>query len=104
MYKMLCPQNLYDPRSTDFVHRKENRTTTPMILRGQRAQITEDVAKKKLRENFFTCRSELLWNNLDGNIVNVPNVNTFKNRLDKLWKQKGFLYDYESPINRLATS
>ena len=104
MYKLLSPNNLYDPRITDFIKKKEHQVTTNMVLRSQNSQITEPTGKKRIRENYFTCRSQLLWNNLDKTIVGAPNVNIFKNRLDKHWRNQDFLYNYESPMNRLQTS
>ena len=32
-------------------------------------------------------------------VVNAPTVNTFKNRLDKLWTNQEVLYDYRVTIN-----
>ena len=39
-----------------------------------------------------------IWNELPENVVMSPNVNTFKNRLDKHWSTEHFLYDYTAAI------
>ena len=41
---------------------------------------------KIFRKNSFGVRIVNIWNNLPENVVNSPNVNTFKNRLDKHWE------------------
>ena len=35
---------------------------------------------------------------LPDSVVNAPNVNTFKNRLDRHWRGEDFLYNYEAPV------
>ena len=39
-----------------------------------------------------------IWKELPENVVMSPNVNTFKNRLDKHWSTEHFLYDYSAAI------
>ena len=36
-------------------------------------------------------------NQLSNSVVTVPNVNTFKNRLDRHWREEDFLYNHEAP-------
>ena len=41
-----------------------------------------------------------IWNELPDSVVNAPNVNTFKNRLDRRqWREEDFLYNHEAPID-----
>ena len=35
---------------------------------------------------------------LSDSVVNITNVNTFKNRLDRHWREEDFLYNYEAPV------
>ena len=37
-------------------------------------------------------------NELPNSVVTAPNVNTFKNRLDRHWREEDFLYNHEAPI------
>ena len=30
--------------------------------------------------------------------MNVPNVNVFKHRLDRHWREEDFLYNHEAPV------
>ena len=49
--------------------------------------------------NYFTLRAAKIWNNLPEEIVTAPSKNTFKNRLDKYWKDQDLLYDnYKAEI------
>ena len=43
------------------------------------------------------------WNNLPDEIVNTPSINTFKNQLDRYWKDQDILYDYKALLNTLLT-
>ena len=50
------------------------------------------------RKNFFTLRAVRVWNELPEDVVQAPSVNPFKNRLDKFWSNKDFLYNYKASI------
>ena len=39
-----------------------------------------------------------VWNELPDSVVNAPNVNIFKSRLDRHWREEDFLYNHEAPI------
>ncbi len=49
-------------------------------------------------QSFFTQRVSDVWNSLPNNIVTVPSMHSFKNRLDKHFRRKPFLYDYRASI------
>ncbi len=36
------------------------------------------------------------WNDLPAEVVTANNIDTFKERLDKFWTSKDWLYDFES--------
>ena len=42
--------------------------------------------KKDVREFAFKCRVTEQWNHFSMIDVEAPTLNTFKNRVDKLWK------------------
>ena len=39
------------------------------------------------------------WNSLPAAVVEAPTLNTFKNRLDKWWKNQEVLYDYQKELS-----
>ena len=59
---------------------EQNSTT-----RGHSYKLEKRRSNKSARQKFFTMRVVNNWNSLPENIVNAPNINTFKNRLDKHW-------------------
>ena len=48
------------------------------------------------QSNFFFQRTTEIWNNLPENVVEAQDVNNFKNRLDKVWKQDPLMYDHKA--------
>ena len=68
--------------------------------RGHSLKINKVRAEKEVREHFFGNRIVNLWNSLPEKVVTAPSINSFKNRLDKLWN--GYLYELEPiPIRRM---
>ena len=53
---------------------------------------------KPVRKNSFGVRIVNIWNNLPENVVNSPNVNTFKNRLDTHWENQEILFNYRAEL------
>ena len=51
-----------------------------------------------LENIFFTKRVVKLWNSLPSLVVEVPLLNCFKTRLDKLWSNQDVMYDFKAPI------
>ena len=60
---------------------KDRNTNT----RGHRFKLEKRRANRCARQKFYTMRVVNEWNNLPEAIVDAPNINTFKNRLDKHW-------------------
>ena len=50
-------------------------------------------ANRNTRQKFSTMRVVNDWNNLPEDVVDSPNINTFKNRLDRHWSE----YHYSIP-------
>ena len=48
-----------------------------------------------VRKFSFTERVTTLWNSLPENVVKAPNVNCFKSRIDKFWRDEPIKYDYK---------
>ena len=53
---------------------------------------------KPVRKNSFGVRIVNIWNNFPENVVNSLSVNTFKNRLDKHWKNQEILFNYRGEL------
>ena len=49
--------------------------------------------KNAVRANFFGNRAANIWNSLPTSVVQAPSLNSFKNRLDKLWEQYMYVED-----------
>ena len=54
--------------------------------RGHSQRVFKNHAFKFPRANSSTQRAINDWNNLPNDMVNASSLNTFKNRLDKFWK------------------
>ena len=66
--------------------------------RGHRFKLCQEGSKLNIRRQSFPVRITKVWNELPDSVVNAPNVNTFKNRLDRHWRGEDFLYNYEAPV------
>ena len=58
--------------------------------RGHPYKIKKQRCLTNLRQHFFTCRVTNTWNSLPEEVVTAPNLQTFKNRLDKLWTERKY--------------
>ena len=61
---------------------------TNSVTRGHAYKIEKKRSTKNQRLKFFTNRVVNDWNNLPSEVVEAPNINCFKNRLDKHWAHK----------------
>ena len=59
--------------------------------RGHRFKVAKPRAVSRVRRNHFAVRTITDWNSLPSWVVDAPNTNVFKNRIDKHWE--GLLYD-----------
>ena len=62
--------------------------------RGHNYKIFKEHAAKLPRINNFSQRSVNDWNSLPIDVVNAPSIDTFKNRLDRLWSK----HHYDIPF------
>ena len=62
-------------------------------------KIVHQHVKSNKRKYAFTLRVSRIWNKLPDTVVNVPTLNTFKNRLDRYWKNQDLYFNnYKSDI------
>ena len=96
MYKIT--KNFYDPVAVDFYHpwtdQSERHST-----RSHRYKVFPQRYRLNLRGNIFTLRCNSLWNTLPSYVVEATSINTFKNRLDRLWENQEVLFDHRASIN-----
>ena len=85
--------------------RREDTTTISQqhFFKGTRALEPDDIRKKfliqksngKPRNNFFTERILITWDELPEEVIESENVNSIIVILDKFWKNKTFKFDLE---------
>ena len=78
------------------------RTSYPILqldnassTRGNSLKLKKLPAMKATRSNFFSRRITNAWNRLPNDVVTSPNLNVFKNRLDKYWNCHWYCLDAE---------
>ena len=59
-------------------------------LRGHSLKLVVNRSRLSVRQNFFSQRVVNAWNGLPQNVIDAPSINSFKNRLDKFWKNAGY--------------
>ena len=63
------------------------------VTRDNGFKIYKEKSKHAVRANFFGNRVANIWNSLPTSVVQAPSLNSFKNRLDKLWEQYMYVED-----------
>ena len=58
-------------------------------------------AKSGVRQNSFSVRVVNWWNELTDYEVLSPNVNVFKNRVDKFFHGKDIMYNFDQYMDRI---
>ena len=61
-------------------------------------ELCQEGSKLNIRRQSVPVRITKVWNELSDSVANAPNVNTFKNRLDRHGREEDFLYNYEEPV------
>ena len=84
----------YDAQVTPLLPLSENVRT-----RGHSYKLLTKRTKYDLRKYSFSCRVVRLWNSLPEEVVTACSVNSFKNKLDDLWKQKEIYFNYKAELN-----
>ena len=73
------------------------------ITRGHKLSVRTQQCKTNIRRNFFTVRVTNLWNSLQGYVVALPLVSSFKIRLDKYCRSKGILFHTDNDFVGIYT-
>ena len=90
LYKII--NGVYDTDVTIDIPMRRDYVNTGMVNRGHSKRIYQRYAHLEVRRHSFIFRSTPLWNSLSEDVVSAPNVNTFKNRLDRYWHNQPMLY------------
>ena len=67
--------------------------------RGHSLKLKKTKVKLNLRNHFFTERVVDLWNALQESTVWAPNLNIFKNKLDKEWEDKPWKFNMNTTFS-----
>ena len=90
--------NIYDDKvTTNILTMRLNNSN--MGLRGHEYTLEQKRIYKPVCKNYFSNRVVKLWNKLPEHVIRSESLNTFKNRLDKLWYNQDLLTDYRSSID-----
>ena len=68
-------------------------------LGGHRYHVNKGRFKKDVRRFSFKCRVTEQWNHQPKAVVDAPNINTFKNRLDRLWERDGVMHNPDIDVH-----
>ena len=82
---------LYNVHQKPFILMRE--ANEDSITRDNGFKIYKEKPKTTTRASYFGNRVANAWNSLPSNIVQAPNLNTFKNLLDKLWEPYKYTED-----------
>ena len=64
-----------------------------VYTRGNQLKLSKLPQRTQLRAKFFGLRVVNVWNALPDDVVMAPNINAFKIRLNKLWKNNPLKFD-----------
>ncbi len=66
--------------------------------RGHDLKLYLNRANTNLRKHSFPIRMVKTWNGLPNEIIQSPNINIFKNRVDKHWSNQEIVFNYRATI------
>ena len=92
LYKIMNEH--YDPEVAPHPSRREGTT------RGHSLKIFKERCRTRLRQNHLLIRAVDAWNHLPENVVTAASLDSFKNRLDKLWSDHPVKFHFEAPLKR----
>ena len=97
-YKILTDK--YDPEVADFL--PLHRDVMPdSVTRGNALKLFKRKSTRIACSKSFSHRIIDMWNDLPNIVITAPTVNTFKNRLDRLWARLDVKYDFETALARM---
>ena len=81
----------------DLLPLDNDRTT---ITRGHPFKLKKQYCRTRtsIRQNFFPFRVVESWNSLPSAVVTAPSLNSFKNRLDKVWAEHTYTSNLHFPL------
>ena len=88
---------IYEKELCTFIKLREQETQRPGTRHHNRTIIASH-SNTTNKRNSFNNRNVTLWNSLPNEIVNSPNINTFKARLDSHWRNQEIRYNYRATI------
>ena len=73
--------------------------TAPVVhTRGNKLKIFQHHVHYNLRKYFFSNRVVTTWNSLPDTVIEAETVNSFKNRLDKFWKNQDVMFNWKTDL------
>ena len=94
---------IYDKGTTDGFFNYCSAEMTEYKLRKHQYEFCKEKWSKDVKRFSFKNRIADQWNNLPENVVNAPTLNSFKNRLDKLWEEDDVMYDAEKDLHQITS-
>ncbi len=91
-FKILSQDCGYDKRVTGGLLKLSNNSNT----RGHSLKLEHQRARLDVRKYSFTHRVVSLWNSLPESMISAPNIETFKRRLDRAWRDQPVKYDHQA--------
>ena len=91
----------YDPDVVgNLINLQESRA------RGHIYNVAKPALTKNLDVRKFSFKMRVIeqWNNLPESVVTANTINTFKNRLDKLWDGSAVYYDHETNVFEITSN
>ena len=95
---------LYDEKASEGLLNYCTNEAMQYPVRKHSFSVRKERWFKDVKRFSFKNRISNQWNNLPEAVVNSPTINTFKNRLDKLWEQNDVMYDTEIDLNLTTSS
>ena len=92
VFKIL--KGFYDTRVTEGMFTRNTGNT-----RGHSLKLTKPGANRDIKKFYFTSRVIDQWNDLPESVVSAQTVNSFKNRLDRFWKDQPVKFIYTEPYD-----
>ena len=79
----------------NLLHLRTRDNPEDLQRRHHQFTVTREKCGKDVKKYFFKNRVAEQWNNLPPKVVTAPSLNSFKSRLDKLWRSTGIMFDTE---------
>jgi hypothetical protein len=71
---------------------------TQSVTRGHQYKLVKHYSRTNLRQHFFANRVVDNWNALDNDTVNASTLNSFKNKIDRIFKDYTFCAKISHPV------